>query len=229
MAEKIPKWESELWSYISDGDGVHCPLQSRCRRRFNGSLCIEGKRELLDRLKLLLDDDSYPPGDHDVIKPAKYGKIFKLLELLAEKYLRQARIIHPPVPIECISLADDSHPVEIRLLPLKAYRGAIWRHSGKWIIQLKADDTRARQRFTAFHEAFHILAHCRATPTFKKKGSETGFFNELLADYFALFLMMPGKWLTKKWDDVNDVQEMAKLFDVPASLMFVRLKYLGLV
>ncbi len=229
MAEKAPKWESELWSYISDGDGVHCPLRSRCRRRLNGGSCIEDGRELLDRLTRMLDDDRYPLIDHDFIKPAKLGRVFRLLELLAERYLRQARVNHPPVPIECISLADDHHPIEIHLLPLKAHHGAIWHHSGKWVIQLKADDTHARQRFTAFHEAFHILAHCRANPIFKKKGVEAGSFNELLADYFALFLLMPGKWLENKWDDVPDVKEMAKLFDVPDAIMFIRLKYLSLV
>ncbi len=228
MAEKVPKWESELWFYISDGDGVHCPLYSRCRRRLRNGLC-ENESELLDKLKRLLDKDRYSISDYDFIKPTKPGRIFKLLELLAGKYLRQAKVIQPPVPIECISMADENQPVEIHLLPLKANRGAVWHYSGKWIIQLKADDTHARQRFTAFHEAFHILAHCRATPVFRKQGIQAGSFNELLADYFALSLMTPNKWLAEQWADSGNVQEMAKLFDIPSSLMFNRLKYLGLV
>ena len=27
VAEKIPRWQAELWSYISSGDGMHCPFR----------------------------------------------------------------------------------------------------------------------------------------------------------------------------------------------------------
>jgi len=36
---------------------------------------------------------------------------------------------------------------------------------------LQNDDTSAAQRFTLFHEAFHILAHYRTTPVFRKRGA----------------------------------------------------------
>jgi len=34
---KTPKWESELWSYISQGDGEHCPEYSQCQVRLRGN------------------------------------------------------------------------------------------------------------------------------------------------------------------------------------------------
>ncbi len=30
---KIRKWEAELWSYISSGDGMGCPLKGRSQIR----------------------------------------------------------------------------------------------------------------------------------------------------------------------------------------------------
>lgn len=126
-------------------------------------------------------------------------------------------------------MVDEPRNVETSLLPLKVHHGAIWRLNEGWVIQLKADDTPVTQRFTLFHEAFHILAHSRTTPVFKKRGNEEGSFNELLADGFASFILMPEGWVKEKWAEVNDVNEMAKIFDVPKSAMCIRLKHLGLI
>jgi hypothetical protein len=33
MGQKIPEWESELWSYVSTSDGKHCPFLNQCPYR----------------------------------------------------------------------------------------------------------------------------------------------------------------------------------------------------
>jgi Zn-dependent peptidase ImmA (M78 family) len=85
------------------------------------------------------------------------------------------------------------------------------------------------KRFTIFHEAFHILAHCRTTPVFRKRGAIGGSFNELLADYFAVCILMPRQWVGEKWAEVQDFNRMAKIFDVPKPAMCIRLRQLGLI
>jgi hypothetical protein len=151
------------------------------------------------------------------------------VEIMAQKYLKMGEIHCPPVPTGIVSLADEERPIEIHTLPLKAYHGAIWRLREGWVVQLRGGDTPAGKRFALFHEAFHILAHCGGTPVFKKRGLEQGSFNELLADYFAIYILMPREWVREKWTEVKDLNRMAKIFDVPKPAMFIRLRQLGLI
>lgn len=226
MAGKISRWESELWSYVSNGDGERCPLYSHCQVRQRGSWCPDDDREQFIRL---LDNERFNFSNYDFIKCKAYGRVFELVEMLAQKYLKRGRIHRPPVPTRLVSLADEQHTIETHLLPLKVYHGAIWRLREGWIIQLKGDDAVALNRFTLFHEAFHILAHCSTTPVFRKRKAREGSFNELLADYFAMCILMPGEWVKEKWTEVKDLDRMVQIFDVPKVAMGLRLKYLHLI
>jgi len=225
MTVKTPKWEAELWSYVSSGDGQHCPLYMRCRIRQKGGWCADDNSENLN----WFDGERFYFSSFDFIESGTcYGE-FKLLEMLARKLLKEGEISGPPVPMELISLTDRQHPIEVRLLPLKACHGAIWHLKDEWVIQLKEDDTPATRRFALFHEAFHILAHSKSTPVFKKIRTEEGGFNELLADFFAAFVLMPKEWVKAKWAEVHDLDQMAKIFDAPKPAMCIRLKRLGLI
>ena len=228
MAGKIPKWEAELWSYVGIGDGEHCPLYDRCRVRKRGGWCVDEHKEclcqLLDKRRCNLHSCDFVGSDC-----GKVGRVFQLVELVAQKYLRMAKVGCPPVPTVLIGLIDPRGTTEIHELPLKAYHGAIWHPKGGWIIQVRADDVSATKRFTVFHEAFHILAHCRTTPVFRKRGATQGSFNELLADYFAICILMPRQWVREKWAEVQHLDRMVKIFDVPRPAMYVRLRQLDLV
>jgi len=231
---KTPRWESELWSYLSKGDGEHCPLYNNCQIRLQGGWCLGDSKKYFDRINKFIDNDEFTSSGSesakfDFIRCAKAGRIFELVGMLAKMYLTKAGVHRPPVPTELISLVDEHRPIEIRQLPLKAYHGAIWRLSDRWIIQLKSNDTPARQRFTAFHEAFHILAHCRATPVFKKIGTKEGAFNELLADHFAGSILMPKEWAKEKWAEVKDLDRMVEIFEIPKPIVWFGLKGMGLI
>ncbi len=56
------------------------------------------------------------------------------------------------------------------------------------------------KRYTLFHDVFHILAHCRY------RGAPV-----------------------LKWAEVNDLYQMAKIFDVLEAAVCIRLKRLGLI
>lgn len=236
MAGKVPRWEAELWSYMSRGDGEHCPLYSRCQVRRGGGFCHDDKRPQFQRMLIKLRSISYNYelmlNDTDFIDYMQHwapGRIFRLVERLAAKFLKQAGVTGPPVPSKLISSADKDNPVEVHLLPLKAHHGAIWGQKNRWVIQLNENDTCTTRRLTLFHEAFHILAHCRATPVFKTPGNRGADFNELLADHFAYSVLMPTDWVMEKWTEVNNVDRMARTFDVSEPLMWVKLKQLKLI
>lgn len=226
MAEKTPRWESELWSYVSKGDGEHCPFYSHCQARQRGDWCLDDNRKYLYQLD---DTKQFKLTNYKFIRCGSCGGIFKMVEMVAQRLLKKGGVHCPPVPAELVSLADEQYPIEVRLLPLKAYHGGIWHLREGWVIQLKEDDSPAAQRFTLFHEAFHILAHCRTTPVFKRRGVKVGAFNELLATYFAVSILMPEEWVKEKWAEVPDLDKMAEIFGVPKSPMCIRLKRLGLI
>ena len=227
---KIPRWEAELWSYVSEGDGIRCPLHGRCLVTKTGGWCPDNNRERLNRL---LDERKFNFSNYDFIEAeaghSRHCRLVRLLETLAGTYLKMGKVRSPPVSTGLVRLFDRQHTVEVRQLPLKAYHGAIWSQKDGWVIQVKDSDAAPTMRFTVFHEAFHILAHCRTSPVFRKRGSIVGSFNEWLADTFAGCILMPREWIRQKWAEVRDLDRMAEIFAVPKSAMCIRLRQLGLI
>ena len=223
---KISRWESELQSYLSVADGVGCLFYDHCHCSHRSNWCNSDNRSNLDQL---LDYRRSNLSGCDFIEYGTCDGILQTVEMLALEYLIRGGIHHPPVPTEVALLTDEEHPVEVRPVALKAHHGAIWCLKDGWIIHLKKDDPFTTQRFTLFHEVFHILAHHRNTPVSRKRGHRETPFTELLANYFAACVLMPREWIRKNWKEVHDIKQMAKVFAVPKTAMSFRLKYLGLL
>ena len=227
-AKRVPEWESELWSYLSKGDGMHCPLYDHCRTREEFSNCIDdhGKEigRLLEYRKLDIDRCNFM-----VAKNVGACKPLQLVERLASECLRKGNVYGPPLPTSFISRLVPPVSFEIHTVPLRASHGALWNLKDRWIIQLRREDTPAIKRCTIFHEVFHILAHSKTTPVFLQRGTTRGYFNEGLADYFAICILIPRRWVREKWAEVKDVDRMATIFNVPITTMWFRLRLLGLV
>jgi predicted transcriptional regulator len=228
MAVRTPEWESELWAYLSNGDGETCPLYETCPLRQQGQWCVSDNKELLNPSH---GSGGFDTSIYNFVEHVTPGRIFELVEKLAQRTIDHGKIHEPPVPNELVSLASKMYPAEVRLVPLKSHRGALWYLGDTWVIQLNENDPPARRRFTLFHEAFHIMAHCHCvdTPVFRKSGQEKGAFNELLAEYFASCTLMPREWVTKKWAKTKDLDRMAEIFNVPKIAMCLRLKTLHLM
>ena len=231
---KTPRWESELWSYLSWGDGTKCPVHESCQLRLHNVPCCSNNEEYFKALNEFVDTDVLDLSCPSSIKLEflgcpRSGRIFKLVSRLAARYQVEAGIDRLPMPDDLITRAYDNLPIEVRRVPLKAYHGAIWRLSDCWLVHLNSNDTPARQRFTLYHEIFHILAHCRATTVFKTSGTSKGYFNELLADRFAAVILLPEKWVREKWAEVKDLGQMAAIFDVPMPVIWFGLKQLRLI
>ena len=226
MGGEAPDWEAEFWSYIGKGDGLHCPLYDHCEARLAGSLCGDECRETVNQL---LYSEEFNTSSPPLPKCSTPSRLCRLIERLAQKYLSAGDIHTPPVPTGLVALADPRHTIEVRTIPLKVYHGAIWHLDGRWVIQTNENDPPAVRRLTIFHEAFHILAHSKTRPVFRKRGGEEGAFNELLADCFALCVLIPAQWVENKWAELEDVDRMAEMFDVPGQAMRFRLMSMGLI
>ncbi len=242
MLQRTPKWERELWSYVSNGDGdncpvyiscqarlngarCHCPLHNQSQARFGGGWCISGQAE---QIVQVVEEMPLCASNYGFIERTRPGRIFELIELLAQSYLKKAKVSSPPVPSHLVEFADKRRDVEVRPIPLSSYHGAIWRLEDAWVIHVNEHDSPEKQRLTLFHEAFHILAHSRATPVFRTRSSEKGAFNELLAENFSYHVLMPRNWIEEKWSELKDVRSMAELFMVSEPAMLLRLKSLRL-
>lgn len=236
MTRAVPNWENELWSYIDQCDGVTCPVYDRCKVKHQVAWCIgdHEKVTMLRKLLRLVDDDepalnSRELSQLDFVRNFELCHMLKLVRMLSEQYLRRAGIKSPPVPLDIISMADSNKPTEVMQVSLKAYHGAIWYLNDGWVIQTNKNDTPARQRFTIFHEVFHILAHCKASPVFKKVGVDEGSFNERLADRFAGTILVPPRWVEEYWSYCKDINQLAAIFEAPKSVVWLRLKAMGLI
>lgn len=236
MAESNNLWESELWFYLNRSDGTQCPLYDYCQFRKEDPWCLSDElgKESIDRFHGFIDDDEVDLYDNEwgkleFLRCWRSGRIFQLIRRLAWKYRGESWDKCLPVPDDLISVATDTMPIEVRLVPLRAYRGAIWRLNDCWLIHLNSRDTRARQRFTLYHEIFHILAHCKATPVFRKTMSREGIFNEMLADYFSAGVLLPSEAVKERWASIKDVGQMAAIFEVPESIMYISLVSMRLI
>jgi len=226
---KIPSWESELWSYVGSGDGRHCPLIVQCEIE-RSYLCPDDAwkhfHQLVEKSQFEIDRVDLGGVQFEGVESCR---VLHLVERLAQKYVEMGGIDSPPVPTVLIGLFDRRCPVEVRLVPLTTYHGAIWLLNGNWVIQLNKNDTLSWQRHSLFHEAFHILAHRKCSPVFRKRGSGEGSFNELLAEHFAICTLMPRGLVTEKWAEVKDLGRMMEIFDAPKLAMVARLRGLRLI
>jgi hypothetical protein len=224
--QKLPKWENDFWSYIAQGNGVHCPLYNFCKVRQRGGWCPD---EHSHNFIQLFEEDGNSLNRCYEFQNYIDGMMFSSIEMLARKYLTMGRVVSPPVSVDIIYLADEYHNIEIRYLPLKNIHGALWYWNDEWILQLNKNDSWGKMRFTLFHEAFHILTSCHTSLVPFKNNNGRERFNELLADQFAMCILMPRKWIFKKWVDTDSPMEIAQIFEVPEHLATLRLNYLHLV
>ena len=102
---RTPRWENELWSYISTGNGIRCPLYDCCQIRKQGGWCPDENKEKINQL---LDEGQFIPHSYDFIESeAKgYGRLCQLVEMLAQKHLKIGKVHHPPVPAGIVTLFD---------------------------------------------------------------------------------------------------------------------------
>jgi len=197
-----------LWS------GKYCPHETSCACRQSG-WCPEARRE-------------QPDGEHNYpmlhISGCSFSynhcccRVLDEIEQLANRYLDQAGVREPPVPLDIIHLFDRQRAIEIRPLPLRRFLGCTWLVEEDWVIHLNSNSSPEVNNFTAFHEGFHIVCG-NSGLAFRQAGERYKKANERLADYFAASILMPRKFVDKLWPGVKNTDRMASIFHVPPPVM----------
>jgi hypothetical protein len=224
----------DLWYILDKADGIRCGVYSSCQLRIKGDWCLDDHEEYWEARSKFIDSDECS-GYLSILSSIVYAcqkinRLFALVFGLANSYLSTLDDSCLPIPNDLITHDFDGKPIEVRYIPLKAFHGSVWRLKDVWLIQLNSNDCSARQRFTLYHEIFHILAHSRCNPVFKKLDNDRkGRLSEMLADRFSTAILLPGNLVTKVWPTVQDTSQLAKLFEVPQPIALLTVKSLKLI
>ena len=104
-----------------------------------------------------------------------------------------------------------------------------------WVIVIKGDEPKVRQRFSLAHEIKHIIDDDLMTHLNRDLYPATALYSaqqrgERVADRFAAALLMPKVLIRRDWaDSLQDVALLARRYDVSRIAMEVRLREIGLL
>lgn len=229
------EWMKDLWHYLDAEDGTTCLIKETCERRRNGGWCVcDYEAKILEVYDIAMSaqfkDEVFKKLIEDILpQPWIPCRPFETVQMLATLYLEQSGLAEPPVTSEIIKQFHFDLPVEIREVPLKSVRGAIWRLEDTYILHVNINDSPRKKRAAVFHEMFHILVHRGSQRLSSGWQLDTGFFNGLLADYFAMAILVPDRWIEKYRLQLHDLRRMAEIFQVSEVVMWTRLVMQGRV
>lgn len=170
----------------------------------------------------------------------------EFIRALAEEY---ARKYNPDrvAPFPYKNVLTDHADLQVVFTPLDDDVSGVTRWKDKkFSIFINARKSQNRQNFTLAHELGHYFLHQEILQ------QETGIIdgeNELEggshvlfrldnvshervereANNFAASLLMPADLIQKGWQDVGDIEELARIFKVSVVAMSIRLSQLGLI
>jgi Zn-dependent peptidase ImmA (M78 family) len=164
---------------------------------------------------------------------ARYGKIDRLVQELLHKNGVQCA----PVPVDRIAKNEGAEIVLYKFN--REVSGLLLRTDDKAIIGVEKTQPSTRQRFTVSHELGHLLLHdgkeVRVDTNFRvnlrsPESSKAEDIEEIEANAFAAALLMPEGFLKLDLadfvldiDDAEQVQLLAKRYQVSAQAMTIRL------
>ena len=101
-----------------------------------------------------------------------------------------------------------------------------------WVIVLRAEEAKVRQRFSLIHELKHVLDDPFIEwlyPT--RSGYSPEDRAERICDYFAACVLMPKMWIKRDWagGGIQDITRLARRYHVSQVAMAVRLAELRLL
>jgi len=156
-----------------------------------------------------------------------FTEALRIAEIQAARLVQLLDISEYPVPNETIS---ELPRIRIEYVPeLPTFGLSFW--SGRsWIIQLSTRQSRARQRFTLFHEYKHIIDHGHADQLYQgDRRHSPNVQAELVADFFAGCALIPRRALKSAWGQgIQRPAALARYFDVSQQAIEVRLDQTGL-
>lgn len=177
---------------------------------------IEQVRDLMPRRALSLME-AYSVAEHQA---------YKLLELLDIKA--------PHVTYDKLLALPN---IEIALEPsylMNHFAGISHFNRGRWVIFVDKNDIHGRRRFTLAHEFKHVIDHSLDKLAYARFGygddERRRVHIEAICQHFAACFLMPKSWVKNSWGNgIQDVYDLASLFQVSVTAMDVRLRQMGLL
>ncbi len=229
MTIKVTTRQPDLWDMLYECNSDRCPLRDHCGHTKIG-WCVNDNAEII---KSILGSEDLVQSWHSSIRSEPVCPVFESVERLAYSFLKNAGIEFMPVPSGVAHLADQTRPLEIHSLHLNHCHGALWELDSTWLLQIREQDSFPQKRFTIFHEVFHILTHSTAheLPAHSIGHCQSNWttFRDLVADVFACYVLMPRNHVERKWLFYKSLTKMSRCFIVPAPVMWLRLKRMGLL
>jgi Zn-dependent peptidase ImmA (M78 family) len=154
-------------------------------------------------------------------------------KLIAERQaavlLAHAGIEKPAVPE---SIVTDLPFVAVTRRPGFPTSGMATQTDSGWVIVLRAEEAKVRQRFSLIHEFKHVLDDPFIEwlyPT--RNGYSPEDRAERICDYFAACVLMPRMWIKRDWagGGIQDIDRLARRYHVSRVAMAVRLAELRLL
>jgi Zn-dependent peptidase ImmA (M78 family) len=173
---------------------------------------------LLERLRELVPRRGLSPAE------AK-----QVAERQAANLLASAEIESPSVPD---ALITDLPFVTVTHRPGFPTSGMATQTDSGWVIVLRAEEAKVRQRFSMIHEFKHVLDDPFIEWMYPTKGGQSPEDRaERICDYFAACVLMPKMWIKRDWaaEGIQDLARLARRYRVSQVAMAVRLSELGLL
>jgi uncharacterized protein DUF955 len=153
----------------------------------------------------------------------------QVAERQAAILLESAGIESPGVPDEIITALPF---VTVTHRPGFPTSGRATQTDSGWVIVVRAEEAKVRQRFSMFHELKHVLDDPFIEwmyPT--KQGQSPEDRSERICDYFAACALMPKMWVKRDWagGGIQDIARLARRYHVSQVAMAVRLSELRLL
>jgi Zn-dependent peptidase ImmA (M78 family) len=173
---------------------------------------------LLTRLRELVPSRGLSPAE------GRY-----VAERQAALLLAHAGVKKPAVPESAVA---DLAFVTVTRRPGFPTSGMATQTDSGWVIVLRAEDAKVRQRFTLLHEFKHVLDDPFIEwlyPTRNDYSPEERA--ERVSDYFAACVLMPRMWIKRDWagGGIQDIDRLARRYQVSRVAMAVRLSELRLL
>jgi Zn-dependent peptidase ImmA (M78 family) len=158
---------------------------------------------------------------------SSFSQALRLAELQAARFLELQDITEAPVSEEAVLSLPR---IRLRYHQLAAASGMTYWNGEAWVIGINSTEPMTRQRFTILHEYKHIVDHGSIDHLYsgdRRRNADRQA--ELAADYFAGCVLMPTKLIKRAWfGGMQQVSDLAQLFDVSSRAIEVRLDQLGL-
>jgi Zn-dependent peptidase ImmA (M78 family) len=153
----------------------------------------------------------------------------QVAERQAAIVLTHAGVEHPPVPDTIIT---DLPFVAVTRRQGFPTSGMATQTEAGWVIVLRAEEAKVRQRFSLIHEFKHVLDDPFIEwlyPT--RDGYDPEDRAERICDYFAACVLMPRMWVKRDWagGGIQDIDRLARRYQVSRVAMAVRLAELKLL